>query len=95
MPVSVSEASRPRRDGGRVATARFDDEAVLYDVETTGLHLLNGTAALVWERCDGTRSVGRIAEELADLHGTDPPTVRSGVLAIVSELTSAGLLTEG
>jgi len=37
------------------------EEVLVYDLETNKAHCLNKSAALVWQSCDGTRSVSDIA----------------------------------
>lgn len=45
------------------------DEVLVYDLDTNKAHCLNKTAALVWKSCDGTRSVGEIADHVGTLAG--------------------------
>lgn len=39
----------------------LDDETLVYDLERDQAHCLNETAALVWQRCDGRTTDGRMA----------------------------------
>lgn len=41
------------------------DGAVVFDRHTDEIHHLNASAYAVWRRCDGTRTVAQIAEEVA------------------------------
>jgi coenzyme PQQ biosynthesis protein PqqD len=54
---------------------------------------LNASAAEIAKRCDGTRTIGQIVEELAK--STDPALgedVHRDVVAFVEELSRKGLL---
>ena len=39
-------------------------ETLVYDLENNKAHCLNGTAALVWRRCDGQTTVAELAQTL-------------------------------
>lgn len=39
-------------------------EVVLYDPQAGAIHVLNRTAHLIWDLCDGDHSLGDIREEL-------------------------------
>src|SRR6266481_8414560 len=41
-----------------------DDEVLVYDLKTDQAHCLNKTAALVWQNCDGSKSIKDIARLL-------------------------------
>ncbi len=43
---------------------RLDDEAILYDPETTTVHVLNPTSELIWSCCDGHHNADEIASEI-------------------------------
>lgn len=45
------------------------DEVLVYDLDTNKAHCLNKTAAMVWQSCDGTRTVPQIAEHVGSLSG--------------------------
>lgn len=53
---------------------------------------LNESAAEIAKRCDGTRSIGEIAVELAARASTTPDVVEPDVLAFVEGLAQKGLL---
>lgn len=68
----------------------FDGEAVLALGDE--LHLLNPVAALVWQCCDGASSATEIAEDLAEVFGAEPGTLRSDIEQAIAEFNAAGLL---
>jgi hypothetical protein len=68
-----------------------DDGLVVYDPERDHVHHLNPSAAVIFDLCDGSRSVEEIALVLADVYGLDTPPVteaRGGV----DELAARGLI---
>lgn len=86
--IDVSRA-RPR--------AVADDEPAIVEdgvVVFAGgeLHTLNPTAALIWQRCDGTESVDAIATDLAVSYGVPVGAVRDDVVEAVSVLVERGLV---
>ncbi|OGR02404.1 MAG: hypothetical protein A2284_06830 [Deltaproteobacteria bacterium RIFOXYA12_FULL_61_11] len=66
----------------------------MYHLPTGRLHVINGTAARVWELCDGTRSLSAIAAELGQAFSQPPleATVRTEVGSFVAELVNATFL---
>lgn len=82
----------PRRDDDGVVTAQFDGEAVLYQLEANRLHLLNGTAALVWQLCDGSGSVAELVDDLAATFDAPREEIATGVEDVIETFRSDGLL---
>ena len=73
-------------------TAPLADHSVAYDLLTEVVHVLNPTAALVWELCDGVTPEERLIEELADITGAPVDDVAADVHAYVETLAEAGLV---
>jgi hypothetical protein len=48
------------------------NELLVYDELHRQYHLLNSTARLVWQLCDGTRGLAEIAAEVAEHYPTIP-----------------------
>ncbi|HXX24702.1 MAG TPA: PqqD family protein [Terriglobia bacterium] len=69
------------------------EEVVLYDKTNNKVHCLGKTAAAVWESCDGTRTVGDLAQIVEARFGV--PTDRKVVLLALEELENADLLEAG
>ncbi len=82
----------PRR--ASVREYELDGEAVLYDLQTQGLHLLNQTAWSVWQRFDGQSTANALTEELVRTFRVDSPTAHDHVEQLVARFTQAGLLRE-
>ena len=68
------------------------DELVVYDLERHQAHCLNRTAALVFQHCDGRRSVGEIARMLGA--ALDAPADEELVWCSLERLEGAHLLRE-
>jgi hypothetical protein len=56
---------RPRAQHTGLLVRTVGDQVVVYDQRRQSLHVLNRTTALVWDLCDGTRTVADIAEAIA------------------------------
>ena len=82
---------RPRVKTDLLAEVVEDDLVVLVP-ETDQVHLLNATAAAIYELCDGTRSAGQIAAELRHLVGNPPDEIERDVSRALEELVEKGLL---
>jgi len=65
---------------------------VLYDPASDRAHLLNRTAAAVWDLVDGATPLAAIADELAAAGGLAAEDARSDAAAALDRLDAAGLL---
>jgi PqqD family protein of HPr-rel-A system len=71
----------------------LDSELVLYDPENGRAYVLNRTAALLWELCDGSLTATGLAEELRRLYGLDDHcNLTADVTTCLGQLERAGLL---
>jgi hypothetical protein len=68
-----------------------DGTCLLFDPVSNDGRALNAAGALVWDYCDGTLSVGEIANELATLLPGEPQ-VRGDALALLEDLAQSGYL---
>lgn len=76
-----------------VTTFELDDDLVLYDARGAEAHVLNATAARIWQLCDGTRTIASVAGELATTYALDQAEAQGDVEELVASLEAAGLLT--
>ncbi len=67
------------------------DEVLVYDLETSKAHCLNGTAAFVWKSCDGKNSVAEIARQFGSESGK--PVPEDLVWLAIDQLSENNLLT--
>jgi PqqD family protein of HPr-rel-A system len=88
----ANPVGRPR-SAPDVTTYELDDDLVLYDARTTQAHVLNASAARIWQLCDGSRSPLALALALSTTFDLDPSRARADVDELVASLTAAGLLT--
>lgn len=98
MTVTLASTSsdqietRPRQ-APDIAERYVDGEIVLYDPQRQTVHVLNATAAFVWERCDGTRTVTDLAAELAAVYHDRRDDIALDVRTVVNDFCSVGLVT--
>jgi len=69
------------------------EEIVLYDKLNNRVHCLNKIATVVWESCDGTRTIDDLAHIVEAKFGA--PAERDLVLQALAELEKADLLESG
>jgi hypothetical protein len=86
-------ASLPvRRDGA--SAVQLDDNVALYDEVGQLLILLNVSAAVVWELCDGSTTVDEMVRQLAAAHPDDARVIGEDVRQTVRKLADLGLVTD-
>jgi len=57
------------------------------------LYTLNETGRAIWQKLDGRRTLGEVAEALKQKFRGDPAVLESDVLGFAAELTRRGILT--
>jgi PqqD family protein of HPr-rel-A system len=77
----------------QVTAVGLDDDLVLYDARTTQAHVLNASAARIWQLCDGSRTLAVVIQELSTAYGIEYAQAEADVNELVASLQSAGLLT--
>lgn len=70
----------------------IEDDVVVLVPETDQVHLLNLTAAAIYELCDGTRSVDQIVDALRRSVPNPPDEIDHDVNRTLAELSEKGLL---
>jgi hypothetical protein len=85
-------ASLPvRREASAV---QLDDNIALYDEAGQLLILLNVSAAVVWDLCDGSTTVDEMVRQLAAAHPDDARVIGEDVRQTVRKLADLGLVTD-
>lgn len=87
MPVDTL----PRQQES-ISEYEVGDEVILYDPRSDNVHVLNGTAAVVWWLCDGEHTVEQIAGELAGLYELTPAKVIGDVQSALDSFKNADLI---
>ncbi len=86
------QTSYPRARTRNVNTARLNGEIVITDLVNADAHLLNRSAALVWQACDGNRSVSQIAAHVSSQLGS--PVDEKFVWYTLEQLSTKNLLEQ-
>jgi hypothetical protein len=81
------------RVGTRVAATVFDEKVYVARLPDGPIHVLEGTAALIWSHALALPREQLPAAVADDVEG-DPATVRAEVTAFVDDLIHHGLLVE-
>ena len=90
---SFSGDSCPCRHAS-VMEYKLEDELTLYDPQSEVVHILNATAAVVWQMCNGFQSVHEISLRLSNLYGMVQEAVEEDVRAVLAQLLHAGLIQQ-
>lgn len=70
------------------------DGLILYNHDSSLVHHLNPSAALVWQLCDGEVTVGRLAREIAEEYRLDPGDVLAQVSGVIAEFDALDLVED-
>jgi PqqD family protein of HPr-rel-A system len=73
----------------------MSDGVILYDDTASLVHHLNPSAAVIWQICDGSGTVGELARDLAEEYGLDIDLIREQVAQVVAEFDALGLVENG
>lgn len=72
----------------------LDDNVALYDDVGQLLIMLNSSAAVIWECCDGTTTVDDMVRELTAEHPDDAAVIEEDVHQTVRKLVELGLVAD-
>jgi hypothetical protein len=87
----ISGQVRPTRRM-EVVLRRSGGETILYDTAHDSVHLVNDTAAAIWELCDGETQKDEIVVAICQLTGMLPDIVEEDVDRLMQEFVDAGLV---
>ena len=71
---------------------RLDEETIVVDPRRREVHLLNETAARIWELLESPHSLDELTAQLGDEYDVGESELRAAVVECVDGLTSKGLL---
>jgi hypothetical protein len=87
--------TRPVRKPG-ITVKDTGGETLLYGAEGEAIHILNPTAHLIWELCDGEHTVEDMEQAIrASFSVADEHEVTTDIQRTLAVLASKGLLKEG
>jgi Coenzyme PQQ synthesis protein D (PqqD) len=90
MRYTPTIAPRPHH---RVVEATLRDELALFHLDSRRLHLLNGSAAAIWDQLHRAETVGDVTVGIGDRFDVDPHTVRNDVERTIEQFRADGLLS--
>jgi hypothetical protein len=93
QPGSLEGDWRPVRREGATAV-ELDDNLALYDDVGQLLIMLNSSAALIWECCDGATTVDDMVRQLTVTHAADAAEIAGDVRRTVAKLAELGLVVQ-
>jgi uncharacterized metal-binding protein len=70
------------------------DGLILFNHDSSLVHHLNPSAALVWQLCDGVASVGQLAKEIAEEYELVRRDVLDQVAAVIAEFDALDLVRD-
>lgn len=93
QPALIHEEGeiRPRKRAN-IRSYTIDGEAVLYHERNEATFHLNQTAFVLWDACDGHRTLGDLAGILRESYDVDVVTAKDDVDQIVAYLAGAELV---
>jgi PqqD family protein of HPr-rel-A system len=80
-----------KRDPG-VPFQKLDEETIVVDPRTREVHLLNDTAARIWELLASSQSVDELTAALGEEYEAPPGELRDDVEQLLGGLGDKGLL---
>jgi hypothetical protein len=73
---------------------RIGDEIVVIKGDGQSTHVLNKTAAFIWEKCDGKCGMDEIAAHLCERFSVSFEESRADVMEIIEKLTQVGIINQ-
>jgi len=92
-PMTVDQEYRPSKVAD-VLELDMGDGLILYNHDSSLVHHLNPSAALVWQLCDGQASVGDLAREIAEEYDLEGKEVEAQVASVIAEFDALDLVED-
>jgi hypothetical protein len=74
---------------------KLDDELLLYHPDRTVIMYCNPTASLVWQLCDGQRTIGQMIDLLRAAYDQPEAVITADVLAALEQFCRHGAVQLG
>jgi hypothetical protein len=71
---------------------RIGDDIVVIKDDGLSTHILNKTAAIIWEMCDGKRGIDEIVASLCERFDVSAEEARADTRETIENLTKAGII---
>ena len=82
--ATISPATlRPLRREDQVVEREIDGSLVLYDHGHQRVHVLNPTASMIWQMCDGNHAAEEIAAQLAAMFPSHADAIPDDVASVL------------
>ena len=91
--MTVPAEYRPARVAD-VLELDMGDGVILFNHDSSLVHHLNPSAALVWQLCDGETSVGQLATDIAEEYELVRNEVLDQVAAVIAEFDALDLVRD-
>jgi hypothetical protein len=91
--MATDEGTGVARARPDVTLQRVGREAILHDAANGQAHVINASAARIWELCDG-RSLDDLAIAFAEPYGREPDELRPDVERVMARFAELGLLSD-
>ncbi len=73
---------------------RIGDEVVVIKDDGLSTHVLNKTAAFIWESCNGGHNVDEITSKLCERFDVSLETARADIIEITGKLMQVGIMNQ-
>lgn len=92
-PMTVDKEYRPSKVA-EVLELDMGDGLILYNHDSSLVHHLNPSAALVWQLCDGQATVGDLARDIAEEYELEGSEVEGQVASVIAEFDALDLVED-
>jgi PqqD family protein of HPr-rel-A system len=92
-PMTVPPTYQPAKSAD-VLELDMGDGLILYNHDSSLVHHLNPSAALVWQLCDGEATVGQLATEIAEEYSLRSDEVVGQISAVIAEFDALDLVQD-
>jgi PqqD family protein of HPr-rel-A system len=92
-PMTVPPDFRPGK-AADVLELDMGDGVILYNHDSSLVHHLNPSAALLWKLCDGEATVKELAGEIAEEYGLEPDKVLEEISGVIAEFDALNLVED-
>jgi PqqD family protein of HPr-rel-A system len=73
----------------------MEDGFILFNHDSSLVHHLNPSAAIIWQLCDGSATIAELAADVsAEFHVDEGETVKQ-LVSVIAELDALGLVKDG